>query len=159
MSGARHRLTGRLTVALPPGEAFPLFTAQGERRWVPHWEPSFPAPVADDAEPGTVFLTPDRDHGQTTTWIVVDATPGRRIRYARVTPGVSAGTVSVVLEQAGDHSNVTVTYELTALSDDGAAHLRRFADGYPAFLTGWQGSISQALHAETLDNDGQGPTA
>ncbi|MFD0537579.1 hypothetical protein ACFQY7_31315 [Actinomadura luteofluorescens] len=100
MTGARHRLTGRLTVALPPGEAFHLFTAQGERRWAPRWEPSFPAPAADDAEPGTVFQTPDHDHGRTTTWIVVDAAPGRRIRYARVTPGVSAGTVSVVLDEA-----------------------------------------------------------
>ncbi|SNR28362.1 SRPBCC family protein [Actinomadura mexicana] len=151
MSGARHRLTGRLTVALPPDEAFHLFTAQGERRWVPHWEPSFPAPAADDTEPGTVFQTLDRD--QTTTWIVVEATPGRRILYARVTPGVSAGTVSVVLDEAGDQSNVTVTYELTALSSGGAAHLRRFADGYPAFLAGWQDAI-----AETLHDDAQGPT-
>ncbi|MEV4003444.1 SRPBCC family protein [Actinomadura sp. NPDC049753] len=154
MSGARHRLAGRLAVALPPDEAFPLFTAQGERRWVPGWAPSFPAPVADDAEPGTVFQTPDRDHGQTTTWIVVDAVPGRRIRYARVTPGVSAGTVSVVLDRAGDHTDVTVTYELTALSGDGAAHLRRFADGYPAFLAAWQDAIAEALHADV-----QGPSA
>ncbi|GAA4385650.1 hypothetical protein GCM10023088_55410 [Actinomadura verrucosospora] len=152
MSGARHRLTGRLAVALPPDEAFPLFTARGERRWVPRWAPSFPAPVADDAEPGTVFQT--LDHGRTTTWIVVDATPGRRIRYARVTPGVSAGTVSVVLDRAGDHSDVTVTYELTALSGDGAADLRRFADGYPAFLAAWQDAIAEALRAEA-----QGPSA
>ncbi|MEV0661230.1 hypothetical protein ACIBI3_09275 [Actinomadura luteofluorescens] len=154
MTGARHRLTGGLTVALPPGEAFHLFTAQGERRWAPHWEPSFPAPAADDAAPGTVFQTPDHDHGQTTTWIVVDAIPGRRIRYARVTPGVSAGTVSVVLDEAGDHSRVTVSYELTALSSDGAVHLRRFADGYAAFLDAWQDAI-----AETLRNEAQGPVA
>ncbi|MEU8121168.1 hypothetical protein AB0C21_20865 [Spirillospora sp. NPDC049024] len=38
MSGVRHRLTGRITVPLPPAEAFPLFTARGERRWVPGWE-------------------------------------------------------------------------------------------------------------------------
>lgn len=152
MSGTRHRLTGRLTVALPPGQAFPLFTAEGERRWAPGWEPSFPAPVTDDAEPGTVFQTLADD--QTTTWIVVDATPGRRIRYARVTPGVSAGTVSVVLDEAGDHSDVTVTYELTALSAEGAAHLRRFADGYPAFLAGWQNAMAEALR-----DDAPGPIA
>lgn len=154
MTGARHRLTGRLTVVLPPGEAFHLFTAQGERRWAPRWEPSFPAPAADDAEPGTVFQTPDHDHGRTTTWIVVDATPGRRIRYARVTPGVSAGTVSVVLDEAGAHSRVTVSYELTALSSDGAVHLRRFADGYSAFLDAWQDAIAEALR-----EDSQGPVA
>jgi hypothetical protein len=154
MSGVRHRLTGRITVPLPPDEAFPLFTARGERRWAPGWEPSFPAPAADDARPGTVFQTRGDDH--TTTWIVVDGTPGRHIRYARVTPGTSAGTVSVVLDDADGRSEVTVTYELTALSDEGAAHLRRFAEGYPAFLASWQDAIATALQAEALESDTPG---
>lgn len=155
MSGVRHRLTGRITVPLPPAEAFPLFTARGERRWVPGWEPSFPAPVTDDARPETVFQTHADE--RTTTWIVVEGTPGRHIRYARVTPGTSAGTVSVVLDEANGHSEVTVTYELTALSGEGAAHLHRFAEEYPAFLATWQDAITQALQAEALRAATPGP--
>ncbi|WP_141581632.1 SRPBCC family protein [Actinomadura sp. WMMA1423] len=157
MSGVRHRLTGRITVPLPPAEAFPLFTARGERRWVPGWEPSFPALATDDARPETVFQT--RADDRTTTWIVVEGAPGRHIRYARVTPGTSAGTVSVVLDEADGHSEVTITYELTALSDEGAAHLHAFADEYPAFLTSWQDAIAKALQAETLQGDAPGPAA
>ncbi|TDD68854.1 SRPBCC family protein [Actinomadura darangshiensis] len=142
MSAARHRLTGRLTVALPPDEAFRLFTARGEQAWVPRWEPHFPAAVTDDAEPGTVFQT--HAHDETTTWIVVDSTPGRHIRYARVTPNTSAGTVTVTLTESGDHTEVAVTYELTALTETAADDLSRFADDYPTFLTTWQTAIAEA---------------
>jgi hypothetical protein len=137
----RRTLTGHLSVALPPDQAFSLFTARGEQKWVPHWEPSFPASVVDDAAPGTVFQT----HDPTSTWIVIDSTPGRHIRYSRVTPGTSAGTVSVTLDEAGGHSDVTVTYDLTALTDAGAVQLSRFADGYRDFLAGWQDAIAMAL--------------
>jgi hypothetical protein len=40
---------------LLPSEAIELFTPMGERRWVPDWEPTFPAgPSDDDTDPGTV---------------------------------------------------------------------------------------------------------
>src|SRR5436305_397346 len=45
-------LTGRLTVDLPPAEAYELFTPRGEERWVPGWRPRFPA--AGDAGAGGV---------------------------------------------------------------------------------------------------------
>lgn len=143
---ARYNLTGHLTVPLPADEAFRLFTARGEQRWAPHWEPRFPAAVADDADPGTVFETTAR--GETTTWTVVDSAPPRHIRYARVTPHTSAGTVTVTLDEAGAHTEVTVTYELTALTDTAAVHLRQFAETYPTFLATWQNAITDTLHAE-----------
>lgn len=55
MTGTQRRLTGRIQVPLPPGEAFRLFTPRGEQEWAPGWHPSFPAPAPDDTEPGTVF--------------------------------------------------------------------------------------------------------
>nr|BFE77861.1 hypothetical protein GCM10020093_004620 [Planobispora longispora] len=112
------RLTGALTVPLPPDEAFRLFTARGEELWVDGWQPRFPVPVEDDTEPGTVFET--GAHGEATVWVVLARERGRSISYARVTPGSRAGTVSVTLEPAGrpareygEASEVTVTYDLT----------------------------------------------
>ena len=135
-------LTGVLTVARPPAEAFALFTARGEQRWVPGWHPRFPAATDDDSAPGTVFETDG--HGRTTTWVVVERTPGRRIRYARIVPGDTAGTVTVDL--AGDddagHSDVTVTYELTALTPSAIEPLRGFAARYPEMLRHWADAIS-----------------
>ena len=93
-----RRLSGRIRVRLPPAEAFRLFTPRGEQDWAHGWHPRFPAPAPDDTEPGTVFET--SAHGQHTIWLVTDRHPGKRISYARVTPGDQAGTVSVTLRIA-----------------------------------------------------------
>jgi hypothetical protein len=137
------RLTGTLTVPLPPDQAFRLFTARGERDWVDGWEPRFPVPTQDDTRPGTVFET--SGHGHTTIWLVIDRRPGRRIGYAQATPGSRAGTVTVELTPAGDHSEVAVTYDLTPLTDAAARDLQTFAQGYPAFLASWQTAIEAWL--------------
>jgi hypothetical protein len=138
-----HRLTGRLRVDLPPREAFRLFTARGEQDWVDGWEPRFPAATVDDSEPGTVFETA---HGpDLTTWIVIDRERPRGIRYARVTPEDRAGTVSVTLDDIDGASEVTVTYELTALSDAARPGVEEFAAGYQRFLQSWQEAIETWL--------------
>jgi hypothetical protein len=95
VTSTRQRLTGRIKVDLPPGEAFRLFTPRGEQDWVHGWHPRFPAPAPDDAEPGTVFET--HTHGQHTIWLVTGREPGKRISYARVTPGDQAGTVTITI--------------------------------------------------------------
>ena len=136
-------LTGTLTVDLPPSQAFRLFTPRGEEDWVAGWRPRFPAPADDDSAPGTVFETDA--HGRTTTWVVVDRTPGHRIRYARVVPGDTAGTVTVELADAGGHSDVTVTYDLTALSASAIEPLRGFAARYPDMLRHWADAIAASL--------------
>jgi hypothetical protein len=139
-----RRLTGRIQVPLPPEEAFRLFTPRGEQDWVHGWRPHFPAPASDDTEPGTVFET--SAHGQHTIWLVTDRQPGKRISYARVTPGDQAGTVAVVISAAGRHSEVEVTYQLTALNSLADDKLSGFADGYPAYLQSWQDEITTWLH-------------
>jgi hypothetical protein len=144
MTGRQQRLTGRIQVPLPPADAFRLFTPRGEQDWAEGWQPSFPAPPPDDTEPGTVFET--TAHGEHTTWLVTDRRPGERISYARVTPGKQAGTVTVVISPAGQHSEVEVTYHLTALTGPASGKLSEFADGYPAYLQSWQDAIAALLH-------------
>jgi Polyketide cyclase / dehydrase and lipid transport len=142
VTGART-LTGRIRVGLPPAAAFRLFTARGEQDWADGWEPHFPAAAPDDTEPGTVFET--TDHGQRTTWVVTEREPGRRIGYARVTPGDRAGTVTVALAARGDGSEAEVTYRLTALSERADAELGAFAAGYADFLASWESDIAALL--------------
>lgn len=139
-------LTGRITVALAPERAFALFTPRGEERWAAGWRPRFPEPAPDDCAPGTVFET--ESDGRTTTWVVVDRALGRRIRYARVVPGDHAGTVTVELTGTGDeHSDVTVTYQLTALSPPAVAYLAEFAAHYGELMREWAEAISGSLAA------------
>jgi len=164
VTGTRRRLTGRIQVSLPPDEAFRLFTPRGEQDWAAGWEPRFPAPAPDDTEPGTVFETDA--HGQHTIWLVLDRQRGTRISYARVTPGGLAGTVTVVVNAAGRHSEVDVTYDLTELTGasgatgaaDTAGHeLSEFASSYPAYLQSWQDAIAAWLRGQPLAHDHHRP--
>src|SRR4051812_7506894 len=101
-----------LRVPLPVERALHLFTPVGERFWAPGWDPVFPAgEQGDGAARGTVFLT------GASTWVVVDR-EADRVRYARVTPGVRAGTIEVRLRADGAHALADVTYETPALSDE-----------------------------------------
>jgi hypothetical protein len=135
---SRFNLTG--TVHLPPGTQQPwtLFTPRGEQRWAASWEPHFPAPAEDDSEPGTVFRT--SHGGRDVTWVVGDRVTGRSIRYARVTEGQDAGSVTVTLDHGGRAA--VVSYDLTALSPAGARHLAEFARGYPGYLRHWEQAIA-----------------
>ena len=138
-----RRLTGRIRVPLPPAEAFRLFTPRGEQDWAHGWHPRFPAPAPDDTEPGTVFET--SAHGQHTIWLVTDRQAGKRISYARVSPDDQAGSVSVVISAAGHHSEVEVTYQLTALTSLADHKLSAFAEHYPAYLQSWEDDITAWL--------------
>jgi hypothetical protein len=133
-------------VPLGAEAAYRLFTPEGERAWADGWSPAYPleGAYADDTAPGTVFQT---GHGHVvTTWIVLDRTPGSLVRYARVTPGSRAGTVSVSLFALSSSAcEVTVSYALTALSDAGRAELTSFAAGYEAFLESWRTAIAASL--------------
>jgi len=153
VSGTQRRLTGRIQVALPPGEAFRLFTPRGEQDWAHGWHPRFPAPAPDDTKPGTVFET--SAHGQHTIWLVTAREKGKRISYARVTPGDQAGSVTVTISPAGEHSEVEVTYELTALSSPANRKLAEFAEGYPAYLRSWQDAIATLLRSTGSVPSGQ----
>jgi hypothetical protein len=142
----RFRHTHTITVALAPGRAMPLFTARGERDWVPGWVPEFPAGEPDGADiedEGTVFVT--AAHGKTTYWVVA-ARSDRSVRYARVTPGRSCGTVDVRERESGAaHTALDVTYDLTALTAEGEQELHGFAARFAEEIGDWERAIATAL--------------
>ena len=136
--------TAEITVGLSRGQAMALFTAEGERRWAEGWEPHYPQPARRDGA-GAVFTTGHGDHQ--TTWIMVDHLP-ERIRYARVTHGITAGTVSVEAIAGDDHATrLRVTYDVTALSAAGESWLTEFADGYEREIASWAADIAAAVQA------------
>ncbi|GLX99149.1 SRPBCC family protein [Herbidospora sp. NBRC 101105] len=146
----RCHLTGSFEVALPPEEAFHLFTPAGERAWVDGWDPVFPDPMGeqDDTLPGTVFQT--HADGDATTWVVLERRRGQMMSYARLTPGHRAGTVTVTLAPASAQiTEVTVTYDLTALTEPAQAELEAFAEGYSAFMRSWHDTIAKHLSSQS----------
>jgi hypothetical protein len=125
------KCTGSISIPLPPDDAIALFTPDGERAWVPGWDPQH----ASD----TVFTT---DHaGTQTTWVVLETGDDHVVRYARVTPGVHAGTVEVRCR--ADYT-AQVTYDLAPLAPGALDH---FAAGYDAMLAEWEQRIADACTA------------
>ena len=136
----RVRLTGAFVLAGSLDAVLPLFTAEGERRWAPGWEPVW----ADDShehEIGEVWTTAGPPF---TTWITVEA-GADRVRYARVASGDSAGLVTVACAENSGRTTVTVDYDLSALSDAGAERLEHFAASYDDMLAHWQHHAARAL--------------
>ena len=133
-----------LSVPLPPAAAMDLFTPEGERSWAGHggWDPHYPIPTRTSGA-GAVFTT---RHGiRTTIWVMVDHTADR-VRYARVTPDGLAGTVEVsALSGSSTGTQLRVTYDFTALTDDAADELARFAAGYHAEIATWERHIADSL--------------
>jgi hypothetical protein len=76
--------SGRVRVPLPPDAVIHYFTPEGERDWVPGWDPAYPAGAPAELAPGLVFET--EAHGPRTTWVVTGAAP-REVAYCRVVPG------------------------------------------------------------------------
>ncbi|GAA2641450.1 hypothetical protein GCM10010425_54110 [Streptomyces spororaveus] len=139
----RRVMSATLTVPLPPEEAFRLFTARGERDWVPGWDPVFPVDTPDDTAPGTVWLTSSPE--EETTWLVTFRDFPRSVSYARITPSVRAGTVTVALAATEAGSEVTVTYDMTPLTPAAADALDEFAADYPSFVRSWEELIATHL--------------
>jgi hypothetical protein len=137
--------SGRFELGVPPERAFVAFTPRGERGWASGWDPVFHGPAADDSAPGTVFETQHEDHH--TIWVVVDRQPAGHLRYARVTPGVSAGTVTVDLAPTAAGTAVEVTYRMRALSPAGAAQLDQARSDPNTSPSTWQAPVEAYLAA------------
>lgn len=127
---------GTVAVALPPKEAFPLFTARGELLWVPGWQPEFVHPASGELELDQVWLT--RSGEELTHWLVVALDrERRRVEYARITPGSRLGRVIVEVAAAAGGSVAEVRYAMTGLSPAGNAVLAELEAGYGAMMEKW----------------------
>ncbi len=121
-----------------------MFTAQGERKWAPGWDPEI---LSGDTQRGSVFRT--RAHGHETTWIVTDyRTDEGRASYARMVDGRDMGLVDVSVRADGRGSAVTVTYTMTALNRASAAYVAEFlaAAHFATFIEEWRAALEASQH-------------
>jgi hypothetical protein len=134
--------TGDFVLPLPLAEAFPLFTPEGERAYLPGWEPEYLHPTEPSAAAGTVFRT--RADGEETLWLILEHDPAAGVAtYGRFTPGSRLGRVRVQCVAEGVHrTRVSVSYVLTATSAHGNEALEGLdAAAFAAKLDGWREAI------------------
>ncbi len=80
-----------------------------------------------------------------------------RVRYARVTDGLTAGSEAIAEIDAdadadaaadGNATRVRVTYDLTALSAEGERWLAEFDAGYADEIASWADDIARAINRD-----------
>lgn len=138
--------SGSFSIAAEPARVLPCFTPEGERAWVPGWDPEVLHPRTGAAAAGAVFRTGRGAEETLWLWLVYDAANGIT-EYARITHGSRIGAVRVHVEPEGPvGSRVTVRYELTALSPAGNDVLAAFTEpAFAAMLVEWQGAVSTVV--------------
>jgi hypothetical protein len=149
---AHIEVSGGLRIPTPPAEAFSFFTPEGERLWVPGWEPEYLHPSDGALVEGLTFRT--HHGGELTLWLVLRCDPAvGTIDYVRVTPDSRIGTVTVRLVPDGASGTLaTVAYELTSLSPEGDRKLHAFAPGFPDMVGQWERSISALVSTRRAVN-------
>ncbi len=142
----RRRASGDFRLPMRAVEAIAWFTPEGERTWVPGWDPSWPADRSE--RPGTVFTTTDGE-GTGTIWTVLGIDRDDAVaRYGRVTPGRHAGTVQVACMDTGVDCLVTVRYDLTALPGAPVDVLAPYADApFATMLEQWRTAVADCARA------------
>lgn len=120
---------------------FPLFSAEGEKLWVPEWN-------YENIMGGTelhedyVFITKTHDHASTDAiWIVKRYEPENYcVQFYKVEPEDKIGIIEVVCTQLTDaDTEVQVTYEYIGLSDKGNQFIKKFTSSeYKQFIAEWK---------------------
>ena len=147
MAGTRVHVerTGTVRMALSAAEAFHLFNAEGERRWVAGWDPWYVHPAESGVGEGAVFQT--RKDAGTATWVQTRHDPaGGRVSFVYVLPDHHVAMVDVGVTSDGDgRSRASVKYRMTSLSSDADDFVLAFAAGFDDFMVHWEEAIQRHI--------------
>ena len=138
--------SGEFDLPCSANEAFPLFSPEGERRWVSGWnpQPMFPGSAAFSRD--TVFRQGTGE--EEAIWTIVDVdSESYRAEYVRVAP--ASHTAHIIVKVAPIDrvkSHVTVTYAVTAFGTDSSSLVEAFSEcGYADKMRDWQRRITACL--------------
>ncbi|MGE4544033.1 MAG: hypothetical protein AB7D06_07990 [Pedobacter sp.] len=139
MSTVKH--TASFEIRRPVNELFPLFSAEGEKLWVPGWS-------YENIMGGTelhedyVFVSRNHDHAASDAiWMVKRYEPDNYlVQFYKVEPGEKIGVIEVrCFELNESQTKVQVTYEYIGLSEAGDRFISSFTSSeYNAFIDEWE---------------------
>jgi hypothetical protein len=138
MSSVKH--SEKFRIDQPIETLFPLFSAEGEKLWVPGWDYEN-IMGSNDLHEDYVFLTKNHDHASTDAiWLVKKYDPESFfIQFYKVEPEDKVGVITVQCISIDKcNTDVEVTYEYIGLSEKG----NEFVDGftstqYKKFIGEW----------------------
>lgn len=149
MTAFRSRSSMFCGIVIAPAEideVFTLFSPQGERGWVPGWDPEMLHPSGDAWEERQVFRT--REERGEAVWVIsrLDRA-GHRVEYHRVEPGRWVARVEVRCRPLdGGRTEASVEYAFIGLSESGNREIDGMTEEeYEAKMARWSGWIERHL--------------
>lgn len=162
---------GGFEVGAPAEDVFPLFSPEGERAWVPGWDPellyppgvtwerglvfrtagfgSAPAPPPAPSDPPASSASPAAPAPASPTgeeiWVVTRLDlENRQVEYHRVEPGRCVARIEVRCRPLGPRATaVAVAYTFVGLSADGNAMIAALTDAdYRAKMRAWRDRLA-----------------
>lgn len=139
MSTVKHSVS--FEISQPPKTIFPLFSAEGEKLWVPGWNYENIMGSIDLHE-DYVFMTTSHDHAASDAiWLIKRYEPDNYlVQFYKVEPGEKVGVIEVRCFKLGEsRTMVQVTYEYIGLSRSGDEFISQFSSSkYNDFITEWK---------------------
>ena len=145
-SRAHIERAGVVRMDLPAAEAFPLFNAEGERRWVAGWEPRYLHGAGSGVGEGVVFQTARGGLG-TATWIQTRHDPAEGVAsFVCMYPDHHIAIVDVgVTPEGSGRSRASVRYRMTSLSSDADDFVRAFGEAFDDYMAHWEEAIRRHI--------------
>ena len=160
MSKIKH--TEKFEIDQPIEIVFPLFSAEGEKLWVPGWDYEN-IMGSTELHEDYVFLTKNHDHASTDAiWLVKRYEPeSYLIQFYKVEPGNKVGIITVQCEKISrDVTRVVVSYEYIGLSKKGDEFIEGFtATEYETFIGEWKILLENYFESNLLNSSQRDPVS
>jgi len=120
---------------------FPLFSAEGEKYWVPGWD-YINIMGSTELHEDYIFVTENHDHASSNAiWLVKQHNPDSHfVEFYKVEPEDKVGIIGVRCRSISQSkTNVRVSYEYIALSEKGNQFITGFTkEIYKEFIGEWK---------------------
>ena len=130
---------------------FPLFSAEGEKLWVPGWDYENIMGYSDLHE-NYIFLTKNHDHASAKAiWLVKRYEPeSYRVHFYKVEPEDKVGIITVQCKRIEEKlTEVEVSYEYVGLSQMGNDFINGFsAAEYEKYIDMWKRLLDNYFEAK-----------
>jgi hypothetical protein len=140
------RLVGTISLFGSIEEIFPLFSPEGEKLWVPDWNPVLLHPPDTDWAEGLIFRT-EGEMGEA-IWVVTRLDrAAHKVEYYRVEPGRHVARIVVSCSAIADQlTEAATSYEYIGLSESGNTEIAGMTqESYAVKMEGWSEWINEYL--------------
>ena len=135
------------TINADPARVFDLLCPVKEAEWLDGWDYTLLYSKIGLAEEGCVFLSRQEGEKDTIWMITRRDVQNRAIEFVRATPESRIARLTIAVdEKAENRSTVKITYDITAIGEDGNKFLEKLTrDNFEAGMKFWEASMNYFL--------------